>query len=61
MIKKSCTKCKKTLELRDFAARVNGNLHSWCKECKRNYDRVAAAARRRAARAGAELARVRVG
>lgn len=37
---KKCTKCKITKEHSAFSPRKN-NLTSWCRECKREYDRAA--------------------
>lgn len=34
-----CTKGKHMVERTGFAYKTNGSLMSWCKECKRVYDR----------------------
>jgi len=42
-----CTKCGEVKIRTDFALRINGRPHSWCRECKRGYDREASIAKRK--------------
>lgn len=41
---KMCTKCKTVTD--DFATHISGRLHSWCRQCKRHYDKVMIAKKR---------------
>lgn len=46
---RKCARCKKTKPVSDFAMRSNKKwLMPWCKQCKRNYDKIAVATKRAA-------------
>jgi hypothetical protein len=38
-MQKACTKCLKIKVFSEFGIRSGGKLMSWCRECKREYER----------------------
>jgi len=51
-----CTRGRHWAPREQFRLRAPGRLHSWCADCKRAYDRVKVARKRRAMRVESEAA-----
>ena len=50
-----CTRCRETKPITAFTYRINGCLHSWCHECKKEHHKFYKRAKRAAERARAGL------